>query len=478
MTRTAASHHPHPHPHVRRHAAAALTMLLALGALTACGSGAEDDAGSSGDLAGIERDDTTGSPGGGWVGGSPEFDGSDGSESRVGADEDGAAMASSAKEAAPPSTLASAPGGADAVVGAQAEPLRAGSVDDNVDYVGFLAYLDRMRAAGLVARPWDPAGRILVQVSGPDGRGTPARAVTVRAEGGQDPVATVRTTADGTIRFLPATYGPVAARYSFELDGRQVSGAPGETLQLAVDAAGAGDEAPAVDVLFLLDATGSMGDEIGRLTDNIATIAGQVDALAPDADVRFGMTLYRDDVDQFTTATYDLTGDIDAFGRALDEVVADGGGDYPEALDEGLAEALAVPSWRPAGEALQLIFVVADAPPQLGRQVDTPYTESLQEAMARGIKVFPVASSGTDDVAELVFRELAQATGGRFVFLAYGAAGAALGTGTDIATTDYEELSLDQLVVRLIAEELGDWTGTDVVVPLPGPTSTTRPAGQ
>ena len=64
-----------------------------------------------------------------------------------------------------------------------------------------------------------------------------------------------------------------------------------------------------------------------------------------------------------------------------------------------------------------------------------PYTESLAEAVGRGIKVFPVASSESDDQAEAVFRQMAAATGARFVFLAGGADGAATGAHTDIATT-------------------------------------------
>ena len=50
-------------------------------------------------------------------------------------------------------------------------------------------------------------------------------------------------------------------------------------------------------------------------------------------------SLYRDEGDTFVTATYDFTPDVEAFRTALADVVADGGGDYPEALDEGLAEA-------------------------------------------------------------------------------------------------------------------------------------------
>ena len=76
------------------------------------------------------------------------------------------------------------------------------------------------------------------------------------------------------------------------------------------------------------------------------------------------------------------------------------------------------------------------------------YDESIRTAVSRGIKVFPVASSESDDQAEAVFRQIAQATGARFVFLSYGAGGAATGASTDIDSTDYEELALDDLVVR------------------------------
>ncbi len=467
----------------RRHAASSLALgltLASLGALLGCSPGdAPGGRAASGTTSRPDTPTSTTSPRG-WIDGKPDF------SSGSGVVVDGAVMADGeatfgASAAPSPSTRA---GDAPEESRPDQGPLRAGAVDDNADYAGFLAYLDRLTVDGIAARPWDPAGRIVVRVVDDAGRGAAGRTVAVRAPEGS--VASLRTTADGTIRFLPAVYGRPAASYSFEVDGHTVSGAAGESLTITVDRASstsmqASPQQPSplpVDVLFLLDATGSMGDEIDQLTANIATVAGNVQAMAPDADLRFGMTLYRDDQDSFVTATYDFTDDVAAFGRALDEVIADGGGDYPEALDEGLAAALAEPSWRPTGEALQLIFVVGDAPPQVGRDVAVPYTASLQTAMARGVKVFPIASSGTDDVAELVFRQLAQATGARFVFLAYGADGAALGGDTDIESSDYEELSLDQLVTRLIGEEIGARTGQQLTVPTTVPTATTRPPGQ
>lgn len=82
-------------------------------------------------------------------------------------------------------------------------------------------------------------------------------------------------------------------------------------------------------MLFLLDVTGSMGDEITQLTATIAGVAAQLDALPQQPDIRFGMTLFRDEGDAFVTATYDFTDDVGTFQDALDEVRADGGGDTP-----------------------------------------------------------------------------------------------------------------------------------------------------
>ncbi|MFT5200915.1 MAG: hypothetical protein ACI9C1_000280, partial [Candidatus Aldehydirespiratoraceae bacterium] len=49
---------------------------------------------------------------------------------------------------------------------------------------------------------------------------------------------------------------------------------------------------------------------------------------------------------------------------------------------------------------------------------------------------------------------------GRFVFLSYGVDGTATGGSTDIGADDFDELPLDQLVVQLIADELGALNGT------------------
>ena len=363
--------------------------------------------------------------------------------------------------------------------------LRAGSVDDNADFAGYLDYLGRIAELGVPLRAFDPAGRIVVGVTDVDGMAAAGTPVEVRAMGPDDAeggaLATLITTADGTARFHPALYGADdVTEFEFVTHGTIARAVPGGTAELRLDHSAARTAPVAVDVRFLLHATGSMGDEIDRLKDQIDTVAERVAALAGEPDVRFGMTLYRDEGDAFVTATRDFAADVQAFRTDLADVVADGGGDYPEALEEGLAEALLAPTWRDPATTLQLVFLVADAPPQISRQLDHTYVDSIREAGARGLKIFPVASSESDDQAEAVFRQLAQATGARFVFLPYGAGGAATGASTDISTIDYEELALDDLVVRLVAEELAQLTGNPAVVPpvTAPPPATTNPPGQ
>ncbi len=489
-------------------AVAGFTLLAA-----ACGS---DDSALIGETppatAGPEGSPTTmlatsePAAGGGWIGGEPEWNGSNDGEMELVAAPSAAGDVVSSKEAdgsfAAEDREAPIPVEPDGGIGDGAEPpvfdempieepsppidrpvdampLRAGSVDDNADFGGFLDYLERIAGLGVTTRDLDPTGRSIITVV--DDAGRPVPGIAIEGAAG-DELVTLRTTADGTARFHPAFYGlPTDGVVEFGFafaDTDLVPAAAGEDITMVAPSADIGAPVP-LDVLFLLDATGSMGDEIDRLKQTIDTVAQRVAALDPAPDVRFAMTLYRDEGDAFVTANYDFTGDIAEFQAALADVVADGGGDYPEALDEGLADALAKPAWRDPSDAVQLIFVVADAPPQIGRQLATPYTDSIRTAIERGIKIFPVASSESDDQAEAVFRQMAQATGAPFVFLSNGAAGAATGGSTDIASTDYEELALDELVVRLIAEELSDLNGGgEVTVPTTVAPATTNPDGQ
>ena len=76
------------------------------------------------------------------------------------------------------------------------------------------------------------------------------------------------------------------------------------------------------------------------------------------------------------------------------------------------------------------------------------------EAHRRGIKIFTIASSGLDDQGEYVFRQISQHTMGRFIFIVYGSDGL-----TPHHVSEYTVQNLDDLVVRLVEEELSHLEG-------------------
>lgn len=178
-------------------------------------------------------------------------------------------------------------------------------------------------------------------------------------------------------------------------------------------------EAPRVDVVFLLDATGSMGDEIDAVKERIRGMIADIAVGAPAPDVRFGIVAYRDRGDDYVTVVYDLSRDIDAVVGSLDRVEAGGGGDYAESLNEGLHVALHGLSWEEGDGVSRLVFLIADAPPHLDYADDFDYREEYQMAAERGIAVHALGASGLDEEGEAIFREIAEGTGGRFQWLTY-----------------------------------------------------------
>jgi hypothetical protein len=419
------------------------TLLLAALALSACSGDLE----SSSDDATSDAGDSFGG-GGGWLDGEAErvWEGSDEAGLYAGGEADAAAPA-------PPTSAASG------------LPTTAGSVDDNELWDDYLLYRQAFERLGLPVSDVPVEGRQILSVV--DGEGDPVVGADVEVlSASGEPVAHLRTYADGRALFHPAIEVDPDDQSRPDFRVRVSKGGfaveddlPAGELEHTIELDGATNSGVKLDVHFLIDTTGSMSDEIERLKANVTSISESVRELPGAPDARFGMTVYRDRGDVFVTRTFDFTPDVGAFSAALDEVVADGGGDTPESLNAGLHEALTVPSWR-TDDTVKLVFLVADAPPHLagepGYEDEPDYAADIVEAAARGIKVFPIASSGLDDQGEFIFRQLAQITLGRFVFLTYGTDGSPGGETTphSVAPEDYDVLALDELVVQLIGDEI------------------------
>ncbi len=357
------------------------------------------------------------------------------------------------------------------------QPLQAGEIDDNADWDTYQEYRRNylQQYGERFVRDVDTTDRQVIRVV--DAEALPVLGACVQVFHGERLITESFTYATGLTMFFPnlredtryvdeftvrATYGQTVAEST--LDRTAIGGALTVELPLERQAA-----QPRLDVMFLIDSTGSMADEIAQLQDNILAISTQIDALPGDVDVRYGLVTYRDRTDSYVTRVFDFTDDVRQFQADLNTVVAGGGGDYPESLNQGLDESLNVVSWRGA-DTIKLVFLVADAPPQLRYEDDVEYSESMQVALGRGIKIHPIASSGLQPEGEYILRQIGQYTMGHFIFLTY--EGGVPGTpgeerpDLDVGEPedpqgigDYSVAELDELVLRLITDELESLRG-------------------
>ena len=127
-------------------------------------------------------------------------------------------------------------------------------------------------------------------------------------------------------------------------------------------------------------------------------------------------------------------------------------GDWPEA-DEALADAIEGHAWSESAVA-RLCFVVLDAPPHDGEQPLAQVQASVRAAAAKGVRMIPLAASGTDKSLEFLLRFSAVATGGTYTFLTdHSGIG---GSHIEPTIGEYQVEYLNDMLVRLISAALVD----------------------
>ncbi len=191
-------------------------------------------------------------------------------------------------------------------------------------------------------------------------------------------------------------------------------------LLTALGAAGAeatpaptGNQKP-VQIVFVLDTTGSMARLIEGAKRKIWSIATTILDENPDAEVQMGLVAYRDIGDEYVTKTFPLTKDIQGLYADLLSLQARGGGDWPESVNEALYLAVAKTNWDNRPFVDRIVFLVGDAPPHMDYEQDRKYQESLEIARKSGIIVNAVQAGGARDT-ERVWRSIAQLGHGRYL---------------------------------------------------------------
>ena len=170
-----------------------------------------------------------------------------------------------------------------------------------------------------------------------------------------------------------------------------------------------------LDLMFVIDTTGSMGDEIKYLKSEISDVISSISSANPNYTINLALLFYRDLSDEYVTRYFDFSTNISAQQQNLARQYANGGGDFPEAVDRALSEAVGK-NWN-SDSATRIIFHVCDAPPHSDQASQTLYYSAIKTAAQKGIRIIPIASSGIDLATEYLLRQEALMTGGTYIFL-------------------------------------------------------------
>jgi len=170
------------------------------------------------------------------------------------------------------------------------------------------------------------------------------------------------------------------------------------------------------DIAFVVDATGSMGDEIAYLKAELEDVLSKIQKQHKDITVNTASVFYRDRHDSYLVKKSDFTKDVKTTVDFISQQAAGGGGDFPEAVDAGLNTAINELSWS-EGALGKVIFLILDAPPHNDAESVKRMQKLTQKAAEKGIRIVPVTASGIDKSTEYMMRSIALATNGTYVFL-------------------------------------------------------------
>jgi len=167
------------------------------------------------------------------------------------------------------------------------------------------------------------------------------------------------------------------------------------------------NERKRIEVVFVMDTTGSMSGLIQAAKEKVWSIASSMAQAESAPEIRMGLVAYRDRGDDYVTRTYDLSADLDSMYANLMDFRANGGGDGPESVNQGLYDAIHKISWSQDQGAYQVVFLVGDAPPHMDYQDDVKYPVTLAAAKKRGIVVNAI-QCGTDRSTRKGWQQIAQ----------------------------------------------------------------------
>ncbi len=168
-----------------------------------------------------------------------------------------------------------------------------------------------------------------------------------------------------------------------------------------------------IEVVFVLDTTGSMSGLIQAAKEKVWSIASTMASAQSAPEIRMGLVAYRDRGDAYVTRVLDLSSDLDSMYARLMDFRADGGGDGPESVNQALYDAVHRVSWSQDKNTYKVVFLVGDAPPHMDYADDVKYPETLAVALKKGIVVNAI-QCGQNPATGEGWRQIAQLGQGRY----------------------------------------------------------------
>ena len=185
------------------------------------------------------------------------------------------------------------------------------------------------------------------------------------------------------------------------------------------------ESAGPIDLVFCIDTTGSMDDDIQQVKDQAAMIINTLASMT--SDFRIGLVGFRDigsyPADDPVFQDFPFTNDVQAITDNINALTADGGGDDPEAVYEALIRSMdnvTLGPWR--NGVGKIIILMGDAGPHekgdIAEDGTSPYLYTVSDVatVAQNLDpahIFPVLTGGASDAAKDSFKQLATLTGGQ-----------------------------------------------------------------
>lgn len=204
-----------------------------------------------------------------------------------------------------------------------------------------------------------------------------------------------------------------------------------------------------LDLAFVVDATGSMGDEISYLQSELLDVLKKIEGKLKNTTVRYGSVFYRDLGDEYVTRKFDFSDKAEDLIGFIKKQSAGGGGDTPEAVVEALKVSVDELKWSNENST-KIMFLILDAPPHHSEQNIKELYSTIKAAAKKGITIIPLAASDTDKQTEYLMRTFALLTNGTYTFLTDDSG---IGNSHIKPTIDsYEVEKLNDLLLRLILQ--------------------------